>query len=265
MSISAVTTCSPEGWEQYGRRMVKTFERHWPADVTLTVYTEGFEIPVFENVREAHFPPWFHEWKIRHRYSADANGRDPRRNRRNRDHDYRRDCVKFAHKVAAITDAGVDSPADLVIWMDADIITHAAVDQAWIESLFPASSVDYMAWLDRQRVYPECGFMMFRPGHPASDRFMRLLKSTYETDAVFGLTETHDSFVIAHLVRQCVRQGWFPEPHSLSGPKARLSHHPFVISRLGERLDHAKGRRKATNRTPALEVAGHRDEEYWRR
>jgi hypothetical protein len=262
MNTFAITTCSPEGWEKYGRRMVETFAKHWPADVRLVVYTEGFKIPTAPNLIEAHFPPWFYQWKRWHQNDADPNGRDQARNRRGREYDFRRDCVKFAHKVAAITDAASGSEADLIIWLDADIITHAPVDHAWFESLFPATG-GLMAWLDRAHVYPECGFMMFR-SHPYRDGFMHRLRSIYESDRVLQLPETHDSYVIQQLVRLSVHEGLMQQPYSLSGPKARQSHHPFVISRLGERLDHAKGKRKETQRTPAAEVIGHRDEPYWR-
>ena len=38
--ISVVTTFHPAGYEQYGRRMIETFLRHWPTDVHLTVYAQ---------------------------------------------------------------------------------------------------------------------------------------------------------------------------------------------------------------------------------
>lgn len=263
MSTSAITTCSSAGWAEYGHRMVDTFIRHWPADVTLTVYTEGFKIPRAPNVVEAHFPPWFMRWKQRHAHNADAHGRLAIKNRRGRPYDFRRDAVKFAHKVAAITDGAEQADVDQVIWMDADVLTHEPVDHAWLDGLFPFRAPGYMAWLERHRVYPECGFMIFRPRDPAHERFMRRFRAIYESDQVFALTETHDSFVLAELVHKSVREAWFPTPYNLSG-EARTSHHPFVFCSLAERLDHAKGARKAHGRTPSIEVSGRRDEKHWR-
>lgn len=263
MNTCAITTCSAKGWAEYGHRMVDTFARFWPADVSLTVYTEGFKLPSAPNVIEAHFPPWFTRWKQRHAHNADAHGRLKIRNRRGREYDFRRDCVKFAHKVAAITDASEGLDADQVLWMDADVLTHEPVDHAWLGRLFPFAVPGYMAWLERTRVYPECGFMIFRPRDPMHARFMARFRDVYESDQVFAMSETHDSFVLAELVRKAVREAWFPTPYNLSG-EAKTSHHPFVFSSLAERLDHAKGSRKAHGRTPSIELNGRRDEAHWR-
>lgn len=255
MNIYVTTTCSAKDWDQFGRRCVETFIRYWPKDCILTVYTEGFKLPKADNVVEAHFPRWFLDWKERHLHNSDAHGLDVKRNRRGRSYDYRRDCVKFSHKVAAICDSVpfMSNDDDLFIWMDADILTHEVIDEAWLRDLFPSG---WMAWLDRTRYYPECGFMMWRSQNCL--RFFELLQNVYIGGQVFRLLETHDSYVIEQIVKTC----GFPMPHSLSGPVARTAHHPFVLSRLGERLDHAKGRRKLTG-TPRCEVGG-RSEKYWR-
>lgn len=261
MSITAITTCSAEGWSAYGRRMVETWLQHWPADARLVVYTEGWRAPAAPNLVEAEFPLWFTRWKMRHQERPDAVGRDRRLNRHGREYDFRRDCVRFAHKVAAIVDATDGLDEGLAVWLDADTLTHQAVDEAWLRSMLPAGS--YLAWLERSRPkYPECGFVLFDCAHEQHLNFMTRLRVLYESDAVFRLSETHDSFVINDLVRSCVGAGWLPAPVDLSGA-ARNSHHPFPASVLGERLDHAKGARKSTSgRTAKSEVKGRR-EAYW--
>jgi hypothetical protein len=254
--------------------MVETFRKHWPSEVDLVVYEEGFQIEPCERVTAATFPEWFLAWKGRHQHNAGAHGRDPRRNRQRpgkREYDFKQDCVKFAHKVAALTDLAqqqmTDGPSDILIWMDADTITHAKVTSEWIGDLLTGDTKEafkgYMAWLDRQRLYPECGFLMFNARHARHLDFMRRLQWVYETDRVLQMDETHDSYVIQQTVLSCVREGWFPEPRSLSG-EARVSHHPFPLCELGSRLDHAKGARKAVGRTPMHEIAGKRTEGHWR-
>lgn len=264
MNISVVTTCSARGWTEYGERMVVSFREHWPDSVRLLVYTEGFDMPDEGNVSRMDLPEWFEAWKRKHSNNPDAHGRDQARNRPRKPHyDFRRDCVKFAHKIAALTDAALRETVDRLVWMDADTITHAPVDQRWIGDLARFRSDQYLAWLDRARTYPECGFLIFNGSHSYHDQFMRRLRYVYEADHVFKLGETHDSFVIQKLVDCCVEEGQFPKPLSLSG-SARVSHHPFVLSPLGERLDHLKGPRKAKGRTPSHEVGSRRAEKYWR-
>lgn len=260
MKIRVVTTCNAKGWDETGRKMVETFGKFWPEDVRLILYAEGFETwPTSSNVEIRQLPQWFEEWKASHKDNSDAHGANRRRNRPGRVYDYRRDCVRFSHKVAALVDAACE-PCDMLIWMDADTLTHAPVTVDWLESLFPKKA--YMAWLDRKGNYPECGFMMFRPSHPKHSAFMGLLRETYESNRVLKFEQTHDSFVIEKLVEQCVTDKWFEAPFSLSG-KARIHHHVFPHSRLGERLDHAKGAFKEVGRTPKERLHAPRSEDYW--
>lgn len=261
MSTFAITTCSAEGWRQYGHRMVETFRQFWPADAELLVFVEGFDCPAASKVTGVEFPQWFIEWKERHAFNQDAHGLDRRRNRPGRPYDFRRDCVKFAHKVAAVTAGATMRDCDILVWMDADTLTHQPVDEAWLRGMLPDKS--YMGWLNRQRLYPECGFLLFNCRNMAHGRFMKELRSIYESDRVFRLPETHDSYVIQRLVQHCVAAKWMPEPVGLSGAGSN-SHHPLPISELGSRLDHAKGPRKNYGRTPRHEVAGKRKEAHWR-
>ena len=37
---TVITTFSQAGLDKYGQRMISTFEKHWPQEVDLVVYTE---------------------------------------------------------------------------------------------------------------------------------------------------------------------------------------------------------------------------------
>lgn len=277
MGIRLVTTCNTDGWRQYGHRMVETFVQHWPAAVTLDVYAEGFDVDIeAPNVVLRRLPDWHTAWKALHADHADAHGLDRARfgpidRRKARDYSYRRDCVRFSHKIAALTDVALNpkivnhaGATDWLIMIDADTVTHAPVTIEWLRSLI-VDQAFYMAWLYRAGWYPECGFVVFNEKHGAHEWFMRLLRATYENGEVFGMPETHDSFVLKELVGSATRVGKFPTPVSLSGRTGERSTHPFVHSRLAERLDHAKGKFKAIGRTPV----GHDDtkrrtEPYWK-
>lgn len=273
MRIRVVTTCNLEGWTGHGRNMVETFVQMWPAAVTLEVYAEGFQVDVgAPNVIVRALPAWHTEWKARHAENPDAHGLNKQRfgptdRRKGARYSYRRDCVRFSHKVAAITDAALNVTAspDMPSWLimcDADVITHAPVTFEWLASLVTDPAF-YMAWLDRSGWYPECGFVVFNEAHRAHAAFMARFRDLYFSDQVFRLQETHDSFVLQELVKRSVARREFPAPFSLSGgPVARRSSHPFVYSRLAERLDHAKGKFKGSGRTPKGHVR--REEEYWK-
>ncbi len=261
MSHHAVMTMNRRIWDEYGHRAVATFLALWDSAITLHLYAEDFVPDAAPGEHSARLvvhsmPAWHEHWKARHVHNRDAHGlAGPRL-----PYDYHRDCVRFSHKVAALTDIADQIRAGVLIMLDADVITHEAVDQAWLDGLFPAGPA--LAWLERENHYPECGFVMFRADHPAFRPFMAQLRGDYTTDRVFQMRETHDSFVIQQLVHGMVRAGEMPRPHNLSAGRGRQNRsHPFVVSRLGERMDHLKGARKDAGRTDPAEAK--RRGGYW--
>jgi predicted O-methyltransferase YrrM len=250
--FAVVTTCHSTGWQEYGRRMVQTFDRFWPADVPLYLYAEDFE-PDHARPVVRRLPTWLSDFKKRHVNNPRAHGKI------DGNYDYRYDCVRFAHKVAALTDAASTLNAEVLIWADGDIVSHDTVDHAWLNSLFPLGP--YIAWLDRFQHYPECGFYMLRCNHRAHVEIMSRLQRLYETDAVFDVAETHDSYVLQQLILEAERERLLTT-WSLS-TDAHRHKHPLINGPLGARLDHLKGPRKAIHRSPVSDLMRPRSEAYW--
>ena len=242
MKIAAVTTCHTAGWEQYGRRMSASWRRYWP--VPLRVYAEGFAVD--GNYLSVDLPtaaPWLAEFKAKHPYKA--RGR----------YDYRFDAARFAHKVAAICAAADAAPAEYLIWVDADTVTHQAVPPEFVDSLLPGPG-EALSWLDREGKYPECGFVVFHL--PSCVELLARFKAAYTTGALFNLPEWHDSFVLEQLVHLMDLPA-----KSLSGEAGRKTSHPFVNGPLGAYMDHLKGPRKAQGRSSGRDLKVTRTEPYW--
>lgn len=255
--VVVVTTCNKVGYAAYGKKMLDTFSKLWDRNIQMYFYNEDAEnLPQHPNVEYRPFPAWFLEWKERHRDHKFAHGKDHKRNRKTREYDFRLDCVKFSHKVAAMTDVGSQVTDGLLLWIDADTVTHQHVDVDWLYSIYKKGD-SYIAWLERKKLYPECGFILFRTWMECHLPFMELLLDTYRSDRVFEFEQTHDSYIIHQLVLRGIKEGWMPKPHNISG-NYENKHHPFVFSMLGDRLDHAKGARKNWGRTLASELKGKR-------
>jgi hypothetical protein len=253
--FAVVTTCHAPGWQQYGRRMVETFDQFWPAEVPLYLYAEDFE-PDHPRPRVRRLPAWFTEFKARH-------AEDPRAHGFTGDiYNYAHDCVRFAHKVAAVTDAASNCEGDVLIWADADIVTHAPVDTNWLATLFPPGP--YIAWLDRSSrfLHFECGFYMLRRSHPRHLQLMTRWQQLYETDAVLAFPATNDCSVLQHVILEAESNGLITT-HSLSG-EARSHEHPLINGPLGARLDHLKGPRKTVGRSLMGDLVRPRSERYWK-
>jgi hypothetical protein len=246
---------SARGWEETGRRMAQSFVDRWPAECQpLIVYAENFE-PDVEGIEVRRLPGWLAEFKALWKDRPSANGYHGGR------YTYTHDAVKFAHKVAALTDCGEGLNDGVLIWLDADVYTHSDVTIEWLEKLFPEPA--YIAWLDRERSHPECGFVMYRCSHPYHATFMERFRSIYTSGNVLKLAETHDSYVLQHLVTVKVANRKIPPPASLSGAARRTSH-PFVNGPIGEVADHLKGPRKQAGRSHQRDLVFARPEAYWR-
>ena len=231
LSFDAVTTFADAHWESHARRCVESFAEHW----------EGIRLHVFRDNDLEDASDWLPEFKQRHRHRPT--------------HNYRFDAVRFAHKVAAIELAYRIGNADVLVWIDADCVTHAPVDAGWLSCLLGDADFCY---LRRARKYPECGFMLLRRCTAVTEMLRRLVRM-YRMDELFGLAEWHDSWVIEH-----VRQGMGDalQCASLSGDFENTGH-PLVNGPLGARLDHCKGKRKG-GRSFASDLKTQRQEAYWR-
>ena len=223
--------------------MAASFAKFWPSEIGLTIYAQDFTAEnTVDLYQEA---PWLAPWKAQR--SPEDRGKHliPRQR-------FKRDAVRFSHKVAALG-AGLEAAdCDVLIWLDADVLTYAPVTVDWLDSLFPPPAP--MAWLDRTKKYAETSFMMFRL--PDGGDVIRRVVAMYQGETVFGLAETHDGFVFQHVVDTGEIGA-----HSLSG-EGRKWHNAFVNSPLATRMDHLK-RRKGEDRTPRdvrVEPGGGR---YW--
>lgn len=233
MKFHAVTTYAQRHWEEHAKRCVETFERHW-RDVPLIQHTDETLAAGCE---------WLPDFKARHAHRPTAN--------------YRMDAVRFAHKIAAIDLANRFTTADVLIWIDADCVTHGEVTRDWLERLLKDGD---FAYLKRTTKYPECGFMMFRRNERGL-KFIEAIIDQYRSDKLFSLPEWHDSFVIDFVRHQRERVGML-RCQSLSG-HAERTHHPLINGPLGEKLDHLKGPRKGEGKSYSRDLKVRRTEGYW--
>lgn len=229
LSFDAVTTYAERHWQSHARRCVESFREHWRG-IPLRTYTD-------EQLETE--SDWLSEFKLRHSHRQT--------------HNYRFDAVRFAHKVAAIELAYRIGTADVLVWIDADCVTHAEVDAEWLSSLLGDADLGY---LRRAHKYPECGFLLIRRNQAGAE-FLRRVVRQYRTDALFGLDEWHDSWIFEH-----VRKSMPMVCASLSGD-AENTGHPLVNGPLGARLDHLKGKRKAAGKSLCSDLKTKRTEEYW--
>ena len=243
MKFAAITTFNREGLELYGRKMVSSFRKYTPREVRFRVYTEGWSLGAgFEERDLLTSSPWLDAFRTRH-----AGRTVP---------DLRWDAVRFSHKVAALCHAARDIEADCLIWIDGDVVLHAPILLDDLADLAPKGD-EWIAWLDRDRNYPECGFYMLNTRHGRHRETIASFESMYLNDRLFDLEQFHDSWVLWKLV-----EALGLEAKSLSG-EGRATAHPFVNGPLGAWFDHLKGPRKSEGRSRQSDLKRARAEAYW--
>lgn len=256
----AVTTCHPAGWQLYGRRMAKQFAMYWPAAVQLHLYAEGFKPDATLPASRVHaLPGWLNEFKTRHRDNPLANGRgDPKK------YNLLMDAVRFCHKVGAVVDsieralAEGDGCPDTLIWIDADTVTHSLVSLDFLAALVPLDSNPALSWLNRDKKYPECGFVMYHLKHPIMTKLVMTWKRFYTEDFFKQLEHWTDCHTLQAAVND-VGAPW----SSLSGAYTGVGH-PFINGPLGAVMDHLKGNRKQVGKSMRHDLRARRKEHYWR-
>ena len=276
---AVITTCHAGGWDEYGRRMVLSFDRFWHPEIPLFVYAEGFNASDLGTTdRVINFDllkmsPWLADFKVRNKETKpaprsedkfNARGRPIRRrySRRMHNTEYMHDVVRFAHKSAAMLHAInlMKDDVDVLLWLDADTVTHRAIDPLWFDQLFPSDHL--LGLLLREKVYPETGFIAFNLKDPAIDWFRYEFEDMYAKDGFLDLASWTDCHVIEDVMHRGIAEDRF-KVHSLSGGFEHTMH-PFINGPLGDRMDHLKGpRRKRAGRSETDDLRRPRNEEYW--
>ncbi|CAN5174445.1 hypothetical protein BH10PSE17_BH10PSE17_05600 [soil metagenome] len=274
--FAVITTCHSAGYERYGRTMVESYLEHWPVEVPLLLYHEGFEPPVAPGRLIARdlesSSPGLVAFKARHLDNPRAHGlRKPwRRVRvgpikvmlpmRTRKDAYRWNAVRFAHKSFALFDAARRTDADVLIWVDADTLFFDSIDLAELELLAPPDSA---AACLRRPQHTEAGFLAYNLRHPDTRRLLDEFEAMYTRDLLFKQREFHDAYLFDVVRERAEARG--VSVHDIGEGIGWTAPHVLINSRLGRFMDHMKGGRKEDGGSRGDDLVVVRDEPYWQR
>jgi hypothetical protein len=264
MKYTVCTTFNAAGYENYGQRMITTFLKNWPID--LIVYAEDCAVQESSPRLTVHnlsqVSPELVRFKSQWHNVPKANGdvsADPvRSRRRDAGKGFKWDAVRFAHKVYSIFHCAKNTHTDWLIWMDADTVCHSPITVNDLSRLCP-SSTD-LCFLGRRGKFSECGLYAMNLGSQRTKDFLTDFQRYYDQaeQGIFTLEEWHDSFVFDAVRQrhQLAELDW--SSHLITGEG-----HPLINSDWGAYLDHLKGKRKTTGRSPVTDLKVKRTELYW--
>ena len=265
MRYTVVTTFNAAGYENYGRRMIQTWLATWPADVELWVYAEqctvaerAANLRVFDlDTASTELRAFKSKWSGVPKANGDVSADPVRSRRRDSGKGFKWDAVRFSHKVYSIFHAAAHADTDYLIWMDADMVCHSAINTNFIDQQCSAE----LCFLGRRGKFSECGLYAMDLRSSRVRRWLAHFQNMYDNaeTGIFTLEEWHDSFVF-DAVRKAVPVSecdW--SSHIITGEG-----HPLINSAWGAYLDHLKGARKKQGRSAATDLKVPRQESYWR-
>jgi hypothetical protein len=277
MKVDVVTTFNQNGYEVYGKTMVETFDKHWPKDVVLHVYTEGFDLDSFsERVIEHKLENSLDLMAFKERWKNDpvAHGKiqgiegglkrptkfvHPKHSKHANVDSFLYDAVRFSHKVMSIREASKITNADFLVWLDGDTKTFADVPHKMLGKVCDVNCM--LSYLGRDNKYSECGFVVYNLKHPKIKEFLTDFAALYTHDRIFNELEWHDSYLFDVLRKKYENQGVVTKNISGKGSKTG---HPFVNSILGNYIDHLKGgNRKKLGKSFKDDIKIKHETNYW--
>lgn len=197
MSIAVISTFGNQHFEVYGKEFIKSFTKNWPNEIPLLIQLDDDLLYTdFEKLLRPQDGIAVGRDKEHAEFVERNKGRDDPTN-------YRKQAVRFCHKVFAINraykavkaaKAAGEVVARYLIWLDADVITNRPVTYDEIVKCLPKEG-DAVAYLGRKDwPHSECGWLAFDLENGGNEVIERIVDE-YQTDQVFSLKEWHDSWV----------------------------------------------------------------------
>lgn len=204
MSIAVLTTFPNGAWEVYARRMIEGYVANWPEEIGLLVKLDDDRI--IPDVQRLLRPTdgVVSGWTKDHADFVDRNkDRDDPSN-------YRKQAVRFCHKVFALKSASDfwqeekqrtgKTECRYLIWMDADVLTTRPVTIEALQKCLPKDG-DAVAYMGRKDWdHSECGWLAFDLENGGSDVINRM-HSIYVSDNIFLHEQWHDSWIFDRVIK----------------------------------------------------------------
>lgn len=258
--MQIITSFSKQGYEKYGKKFLETYVKHW--DHPITVYYE--EKPDFEHdlveYKDLYLVPGLSNFLMATKDLPVCKGVIGDK------YNYRYDVWKFCRKSFAQIDAAqYEGP---LIWLDADIITHSDVKvEKFISEVYPRDidyynpdEKPYMGYLGRPNWHSCASFVVWDTSHPMHKEFMSAYFNLYMTAQILLLPEWHDSYVLDFL-RNHLKVPSYNIAEGLELGEGPVNVLPNTV--LGKYMDHLKGHRKNSGKSPEEDLKVERSEEYW--
>lgn len=254
MGVTVMSGFSPKGRIEYGERFLAGFASYWPGAVKLQVFVEELaegsaSVRPAYNLRSLWDCPGQREFLDRHAGNLAAQGRAKnlpipwKPGAMANGYNFRFDAVKFSRQCFIPETAAAGLPdGEILVWLDADVVTHHPVPTGFLEGLIGDADG---AFLGRGRKHSEIGYWAVRLS-PGTRTFLAQLAGLFRNDTVFQLKEWHSAFAWDWCRIEATEQIGLVFRDLTPGGQGHVWHQ----SPLCRYTDHLKGNRKGKLASP---------------
>jgi hypothetical protein len=257
--VEMVATFRAEDYDAFAGRFIATFGQHWPQSIELHCYEEPYtyrqdslsppNVKIHDLEEASPELIAFRDQYADNKYRGYVKGR----------YNYMFDALKWSHRIFALAAHARKSRADILINIDADILTFDKVPADFIADLLPDGAD--IAYMPRPGFYSECSFVLYRLSNPLVREFIEEHEKIYKTGLIFNIRDGWtDCHAFDALMRVYRRHGLSAIDINEGLPQ---SMHPFLQGPLGKYMDHLKGARKKEGKSRKSDLIVPRKEAYW--
>lgn len=265
--LAVVTTFNKSGLDTYGQRMIDSYEKNWPSEITLYVYAEDCTPKTTKAnviVRDLHkesteLVNFKNKWRGVPKANGDISADPERSKRKDSFKGFKWDAIRFSHKVYSIFHCAKTIDADVLTWMDADMYCHSPIGLDFVQKMIPEGKD--LCYIGRDRKWPECGLYSINLKSKKGQEFLQKFQWAYDNaeKGIFQMDEWHDSFVF-----DVVRKRMTLKELNWTEGLIKGEGHPLINSEWGAYLDHLKGNRKELGKSKKTDLLKPRTENYWK-
>jgi hypothetical protein len=191
MNYKVVTTMGPGGYEAYGRRMIESFKKYWPADAQLVVYVHDTALPT-EVCEGVHFKSLDdHPSFMRQKMMWGEGAKDG-------------PSLNYSFKSIALVSEMED--VEWLAFVDADTEWMRPVDEAFLQEVFDPSYT--LTYLYRRTIgESEGSWFAFHTGSEIGKSLVVDYWALYDSGEVRHYKKAHDNAVLDRLLTISVPHG----------------------------------------------------------
>ncbi len=194
MITKVVTTFSIDGYELYGKRMVRSWLQYWPSNYQLTVYTEGFKLeekdPRLTEIDINEACPELQVFKDKSLQLIDPNNKKTKSRIAK--------AIRWSHKIYAMSHA-LNQDCDYLIFLDGDTYTKNDVPDGFARKIVKDHLFAVHFEFIQRMTHFETGLIVFNKKHHQMALFKEKLQEGYDTLEIHKLPKPWDGFWFAHL------------------------------------------------------------------